>query len=118
MLSVLQSPCMLLAMKLCPFWIPSLFQVSLTILALILKLKAEVRDPPGAVMHALVAFIATQSVCEIAGLRAAADALNPAVLLFEAELQLITTLAVSTAMLVNAVAMAWGGKCEHLLIEI
>lgn len=94
-----------------------MFQVSLTILAIILKLKAEVKDPPGAMMHALVAFIATQSVCEIAGPRAAVAALNPAVLLLVAGLQLMAALAMSTAMLVNA-AMAQTGKREQLLIEL
>jgi hypothetical protein len=118
MLPVLKLPCMLLAPKLCPSWTPSMFQVSLALQALILKLKAEAIDPPGAMMHVLAAFIATQSVCEIAGHRAAVAALNPAVLLLEAGLLLMAALAMSTAMLVNAVTMAWEGKREHLLIEI
>jgi hypothetical protein len=118
MLSVLKLPCMLLATKLCPFWTPSMFQVSLALLALIPKLKAEAIDPPGALMHVLAGFIITQSVCEIPGHRAAVAALNPAVLLLEAGLQLMAALAMSTAMLVDAVTMALEGMCEHLLIEI
>ena len=33
-------------------------------------------------------------------------------------LQLVATLALSTAMLVNAAAMVLGGKCEQLIIEL
>jgi hypothetical protein len=108
----------LLATKRRPFWTPSMFQVALKLLALILKLKAEVKDPPGAVMHApLVAFVVTQSVCDIAGPGAATVALNPAVLLLKAELPLRAALVLSAAMLVNA-AMAQTGKCEQLTIVL
>jgi hypothetical protein len=82
-----------------------MLQVALKLLALLLKLKAEVKAPPGAVMHVLAAFVVTQSVCEIAGPRAAVAALNPAVLLLKAGLLLMAAMAMSTAMLVYA-AMA------------
>ena len=55
-----------------------MFQVALELQASLPKLKAEVKDPSGAVMHAALFALATQSVSEIAGPRAAV-ALNPAV---------------------------------------
>ena len=117
-LSVLKLPVhSLLVTKRCPSWTPSLFQVALKLLALLLKLKAEVKDPPGVGMHAtLAAFVATQSVSEIAGPRAAV-ALNPAVPPLVAELPLMAATVLSAAMLVNA-AMAQTGRCEQLASEL
>lgn len=97
-----------------------MFQVVLTLLALLPKLEAEVTDLPGAEMHPLAAFVVTQSVCEIADLQAA-DALNPAVpllasVMLNVAMALTATMAPSAAMLVKAV-MAQTGKCEQLVIE-
>jgi len=101
-----------------------MFQVAPKLLALILKLKAEVKDLPGAAMHAtlltLAAFLVTQSVSEIEGPRAE-GALNPAVallasIILKVAMALMATMALSAAMLVNA-AMAQTGKCEQLAIE-
>ena len=109
----------LLATKRCLFWTTSMRRVVPTLLALILKLQAEVNEPTGAVMHAplvLAAFVVTQSVNEIA-----ADALNPAVLLLasirlNAAVELMATLALSAAMLVDAAEVRIG-KCEQLVFE-
>lgn len=70
---------------------------------------------------ALAVIVATHSVSEIAG-PSAADALNPAVLLFApiilvVELALIADTAMIAAMRVNA-AMAQAGKREQLAIEL
>ena len=83
-----------------------MFQVAPKLLALILKLKAAVKDPPGAAMH--VFLLALAALSEIAGPQA--FALNPAV-------QLLVSVILCAAMLVNA-AMAQTGKCEQLAIEL
>ena len=63
----------LLATKRCPFWTPSLSQVTPKLLALLPKLKAVAKDLTGGVMGHVAsvltpaAFGVTQSVCEIAG---------------------------------------------------
>lgn len=95
-----------------------MFQVAPKLLALILKLKAVVKDPPGAVMHATLLALAFVVMSEIAGPRAEV-ALNPAVLLLilGVAIALMATMALSAAMLVNA-AMAQTGKCEQLTIEL
>ena len=84
-----------------------MFQVAPKLLALVLKLKAAVKDPPGAAMH--VFQLALAALSEIAGPQA--FALNPAVQL------LVSVMILCAAMLVNA-AMAQTGKCEQLAIEL
>ena len=95
-----------------------MFQVALKLQAFLLKLKAEVRDPPGAGMHAtlaLAAFVVTPAV--VSAIARAEIALNPAVLLLALPMNgttsLLATMAESTVMLVSA-AMAQTGKCEQL----
>ncbi len=93
----------LLATKLCPFWILSTFQVALTLLALLLKLKAEVTDQSGAIMHTtlLAAFVVTHSVHGIAGPRAAI-ALNPAVPLVAASVLANAALVLTATVVLSA----------------
>jgi hypothetical protein len=95
-----------------------MFQAALKLQALTLKLKAEVKDPPGAVMHATLRTSHTGSERDR---RPTAVALNPAVFLLASvmlnvAMALMAAMLVSAAMLVNA-ALAQTGKCEQLAIE-
>ena len=85
-------------------------QVGHKLLALRTKLKAEVKDPPGAEMHAIP--FALASVSEIAGPRSA-DALNPAVLLVV--ILANVAMALSAALIVSG-AVARIGKYEQVTI--